>query len=209
MLGQALGRRLADRGHEVRSWTRSKADLTREEDCARVVGDVDVVVNAAAYTRVDDAETHEAEAFAVNAVGPGLLARACARFGVRLVQISTDYVFDGAATGILGPRPRPVGGGGDRPIAALAAGPVRDDVRAGREERVTAPASGHDEALRAWLLEVHDRTEGPAPSAGRRRLGTRALRAVRTFQTLVSDQGFARAVALSADYARRRLRRRP
>lgn len=73
---------------------------------------------------------------------------------------------------------------------------------------MTTPA-WHDDALRAWLLEVHDRSEGPAPAAGRRRLGTRALRAVRTFRSLVSDWGFARAVALSAEYARHRLRRRP
>jgi dTDP-4-dehydrorhamnose reductase len=47
---------------------------------------------------VDDAQTQEAEAFAANAVGPQLLARACAAMGARLMQLSTDYVFDGAAT---------------------------------------------------------------------------------------------------------------
>jgi dTDP-4-dehydrorhamnose reductase len=55
----------------------------------------DVVVNAAAYTAVDSAETHEGEAFTVNAVGAANLARACARTGARLVHLSTDYVFDG------------------------------------------------------------------------------------------------------------------
>ena len=58
----------------------------------------DVVVNAAAWTAVDDAETHEAQAFAVNATGAANLARACAEAGAELVQVSTDYVFAGDAT---------------------------------------------------------------------------------------------------------------
>jgi dTDP-4-dehydrorhamnose reductase len=98
MLGQALTAALGGDGCKVRSLGRADVDITDESDCRRVAAEADVVVNAAAYTRVDDAETHEAEAFAVNAVGPGLLARACARFGTRLVQISTDYVFDGTGT---------------------------------------------------------------------------------------------------------------
>ena len=53
---------------------------------------------AAAYTAVDAAETDEASAFAVNAVGAANVARACSRAGARLVHISTDYVFDGDAT---------------------------------------------------------------------------------------------------------------
>jgi len=97
MLGQALVATLDGRGHEVRSLARADADITREQDCRRVAA-VEVVVNAAAFTRVDDAEAGEGEAFTVNAVGPALLARACARSGARLVQISTDYVFDGSAT---------------------------------------------------------------------------------------------------------------
>ena len=57
----------------------------------------DIVVNAAAYTAVDRAETERARAFAVNADGPGLLAEAAKRAGAMLVHYSTDYVFDGAA----------------------------------------------------------------------------------------------------------------
>jgi dTDP-4-dehydrorhamnose reductase len=55
------------------------------------------VVNAAAYTAVDQAETDEDKAFAVNAAGPALLAAAAARTGARLLQVSTDYVFAGDA----------------------------------------------------------------------------------------------------------------
>ncbi|MEJ2853739.1 MULTISPECIES: dTDP-4-dehydrorhamnose reductase [unclassified Saccharothrix] len=57
-----------------------------------------VVVNAAAYTAVDNAETDEERAALVNAVGPGLLAQACAVENVPLVHVSTDYVFAGDGT---------------------------------------------------------------------------------------------------------------
>jgi dTDP-4-dehydrorhamnose reductase len=58
----------------------------------------DVVVNGAAYTAVDKAESDRENAFAVNAAGPGRLAAACARHGSTLVHLSTDYVFDGSAS---------------------------------------------------------------------------------------------------------------
>ncbi|GAC1439638.1 MAG: dTDP-4-dehydrorhamnose reductase [Mycobacteriales bacterium] len=57
-----------------------------------------VVVNCAAYTAVDAAETDEEAAYAVNAAGPALLATACAKVGARLIHVSTDYVFPGDAT---------------------------------------------------------------------------------------------------------------
>ena len=58
----------------------------------------DVVINCAAWTRVDAAEDHEEEAEAVNATGAGIVAGECAAAGVRLCHMSTDYVFDGSAT---------------------------------------------------------------------------------------------------------------
>jgi dTDP-4-dehydrorhamnose reductase len=57
----------------------------------------DVVINTAAYTAVDAAETDEETAYAVNATGPQLLATALAQHGGRLIHVSTDYVFDGTA----------------------------------------------------------------------------------------------------------------
>ncbi|QGQ18889.1 dTDP-4-dehydrorhamnose reductase [Cellulomonas sp. JZ18] len=98
MLGQDVVARLHELGEDVRGVTRDDVDVTVPAAVDAVVRDVDVVVNCTAYTAVDAAETDESTAFAVNAVGPALLARAAARAGARLVHPSTDYVFDGTAT---------------------------------------------------------------------------------------------------------------
>ncbi|WP_338322797.1 dTDP-4-dehydrorhamnose reductase [Parahaliea mediterranea] len=58
----------------------------------------DIVINAAAYTAVDRAESEREQAFAINAEGPANLARACAAAGARLLHVSTDFVFDGGAS---------------------------------------------------------------------------------------------------------------
>lgn len=73
-------------------------DITDPASMAQVMADVapDVVVNCAAYTAVDAAETDEATADLVNGTGPGIVARACP--AARLIHVSTDYVFDGTAT---------------------------------------------------------------------------------------------------------------
>jgi dTDP-4-dehydrorhamnose reductase len=55
----------------------------------------DAVINCAAYTAVDKAETDETTAFRVNALAPGILAAACSASGALMVHVSTDYVFDG------------------------------------------------------------------------------------------------------------------
>ncbi len=100
MLGQDLVVAIDAAGHDVRGVDRESIDITDPASVATVVtaGAFDVVANCAAWTAVDDAESHESAAFAVNAVGPALLARASRDAGTRLVQISTDYVFSGDAT---------------------------------------------------------------------------------------------------------------
>jgi len=96
MLGRDLLRALA--GREVTALGRDELDVTDAERVMTAVAGHDVVFNAAGYTDVDGAETHEREAFAVNATGVENLARAAASHGAKLVTVSTDYVFDGAAS---------------------------------------------------------------------------------------------------------------
>jgi len=100
MLGRDLVDLLGQRGHEVTATDRGTLDILDMQTCMDAVQGHDVVVNAAAWTAVDDAESREGAAFAVNAVGAANLARACAHAGAgtRLVQLSTDYVFDGTAS---------------------------------------------------------------------------------------------------------------
>lgn len=96
MLGADLQHVLA--GREVTALARGDLDITDATAVRDAVTGHDVVINAAAYTKVDEAETDEASAFAVNATGAGILADAAAANGARLVHVSTDYVFDGAGT---------------------------------------------------------------------------------------------------------------
>ena len=96
MLGRDLQTVLA--GREVTALSRVDLDVTSHAAVRAAVADHDVVINAAAYTKVDEAESHEPDAAMVNAVGAGHLAQATAEEGALLVQLSTDYVFDGTAT---------------------------------------------------------------------------------------------------------------
>ena len=77
-----------------------QADLADTEALAALVREIapDVVLNAAACTAVDKAESDADTAFRINAEAPGVLARACAKAGIPLVHYSTDYVFDGQGT---------------------------------------------------------------------------------------------------------------
>ena len=96
MLGHDLVAALGTR--DVTAVGRDSLNITDPDACLAAVAGHDIVVNAAAWTAVDDAETQEAHAFSVNAVGAANLARACSAAGARMVQVSTDYVFAGDAT---------------------------------------------------------------------------------------------------------------
>ncbi|RUR01342.1 dTDP-4-dehydrorhamnose reductase [Labedella endophytica] len=96
MLGTDLRAVLA--GRDVTALARTDLDVTDLEAVRAAVSGYDAVLNAAAYTRVDDAETNEDAAFAVNETGPRNLAIAAREAGAKLVTISTDYVFPGDAT---------------------------------------------------------------------------------------------------------------
>jgi len=99
-VGGEVARALAGRA-EVIAHDRSTLDLADRGEIAGRVREArpDAIVNAAAYTAVDRAESDEASARAVNAVAPGILAEEARRAGALLVHYSTDYVFDGTKRG--------------------------------------------------------------------------------------------------------------
>ena len=94
-LGSDLQQVLAD--DDVRALGRSDLDVADLRAVADAIAEFrpDVVVNGAAYTAVDSAETDEDTAYRVNAAGAAAVASAVARAGGRLIHVSTDYVFDG------------------------------------------------------------------------------------------------------------------
>ncbi|MCU1425258.1 MAG: rfbD [Microbacteriaceae bacterium] len=100
MLGSDLS--IALSGRDVTSLGSAELDITDREATLRAVRGFDVVINAAAYVRVDDAESDEEAATAVNAAGVHNLALAAREAGAVLVHVSTDYVFDGTATSPYG-----------------------------------------------------------------------------------------------------------
>src|SRR5277367_2972285 len=94
MLGRDLVALLEGRGAAVIPVTRRDLDITDRTAVLAVLRDTrpDVVVNCAAWTAVDLAESREAEALAVNGAGAASVAAGCAQAGARMVQLSTDYV---------------------------------------------------------------------------------------------------------------------
>ncbi len=115
-------------GVSVTAVERSGLDITDADAVDRAVTGHDVVVNAAAWTDVDGAETAEDAAYAANATGPANLAAASARHGARLLHVSTDYVFAGDASAPYAEdaEPAPLGAYGRTKLAGeqavLAAG---------------------------------------------------------------------------------------
>jgi dTDP-4-dehydrorhamnose reductase len=102
-VGRLLTAESERRGLDVLALTSAQWDITDADAAKRIVASGDVVVNCAAFTAVDAAESDPERANAVNAVGPGNVARACAAAGARMIHISTDYVFSGSFDG----EPRP------------------------------------------------------------------------------------------------------
>jgi dTDP-4-dehydrorhamnose reductase len=96
-LGQALQATL--HGHALVALDHRGLDITRLSAVRDAVAaqQPDLVINAAAYNDVDGAETHDAEAYAGNALGPRNLAVATAEHSIALLHVSSDYVFDGSA----------------------------------------------------------------------------------------------------------------
>ncbi|MFM1997464.1 MAG: dTDP-4-dehydrorhamnose reductase RmlD [Planctomycetota bacterium] len=132
---------------EVVAFDRGTADLRRPETAAALVTReaADVVVNAAAYTAVDRAESEPEEARLVNATAVGAIAQAVARTGGWLVHYSTDYVFDG--------------GKGDRYVETDQAGPlsVYGATKLEGERLVAASGCRHLIFRTSWVYAAHGR----------------------------------------------------
>ncbi|MEV6158195.1 dTDP-4-dehydrorhamnose reductase [Nonomuraea sp. NPDC052129] len=147
MLGTDLTERLRTTpGMRVRPFTRSELDLCDAGAVAWVLRAArpDVVVNCAAWTAVDDAETREKEALAINGTAVSVLARVAADLGARLIQLSTDYVFDGAGVG---------------PYRESApTGPINAYGRTKLAGEHAALEHGHHVVRTAWLYGAHGRS---------------------------------------------------
>lgn len=143
-VARELARRLPD-GMSAEFLGRAQADLTDPDACAAAVlsTDADVVINAAAWTAVDRAETEEAVARLVNGDAPGAMARAAAVRGMPFLHLSTDYVFDGAGNQPFGLN-SPVG-----PLSAYGRSKLAG-------EQAVQAAGGRFVILRtSWVVSAH------------------------------------------------------
>ena len=136
-------------GHELIALDLPELDITDAAGVSETFERMapDAVLNCAAWTDVDGAESHREQALAVNADGAGNLARAAATIGVPLIHVSTDYVFDGVA---------PLDGGGEpRPyLESDRTGPrtVYGETKLAGEQQVLAASTRHAVVRSAWLF---------------------------------------------------------
>ena len=98
-VGHALKSKLSQ--HEVIALSREQMDLGKPHDIKRIVREIkpDLIINPAAYTAVDNAESEPELAFAINATAPQILAEEAARLNAAIIHFSTDYVYDGSKNG--------------------------------------------------------------------------------------------------------------
>ncbi len=141
-LGHELHRLDGRAGHAVVALAGHEVDITRPAEVAAAVREAacEVVVNAAAYTAVDRAEGEADLAFSVNREGARNLAAACRAAGAALVQISTDYVFDGTKQGAYSE---------DDPVAPLG---VYGASKAAGEQAVRETLERHVIVRTSWLF---------------------------------------------------------
>jgi dTDP-4-dehydrorhamnose reductase len=157
--------------------SRNDADLSDPEACAKVITGVpaDVVINAAAWTAVDRAETEEEAATIVNGHAPGAMAQACATANLPFIHISTDYVFDGTGDAPFTPDypAQPVSAYGRSKLAGEDA--IRESGAHHLILRTSWVVSAHGSnfiktmlrlgATRDALNVVSDQIGGPTPAA--------------------------------------------
>ena len=101
LLGREMKARLGETGWRVVAMPRTALDITSEDDVLSAIEAAcpDLLINCAATADVDRCEVDADWAYAINERGPAILARACRQFGVEIVHVSTDYVFDGSKEG--------------------------------------------------------------------------------------------------------------
>jgi dTDP-4-dehydrorhamnose reductase len=154
MLGHDVRRVAEQAGHELLLVDLPELDITDESAVEAFFEHEhpEAVINCAAWTDVDAAETKQAQAHAVNADGAGNLARAAAALGVPLLHISTDYVFDGTAPLDGDGRPRPY-------LESDPTGPrsVYGSTKLEGEQQVLAASRDHTVVRTAWLYGVDGR----------------------------------------------------
>ena len=146
-LARAIAGACASSGVDAICLERPDLDLTKPETIERAISRVapQVILNTAAFTDVDGAESEQETAFDINARGPEHLANICARYGLPLIHISTDYVFDGQSS-----RPyRP-----DDPVAPLS---VYGQSKAAGEVAVRETLETHVIIRTAWLYSMQGR----------------------------------------------------
>ena len=140
-----VARELARAAPEARCLARDEADLSDPAACARRIAQSDpqIVINAAAFTAVDAAESDEVQARRINAEAPAAMARAAAARAIPFLHVSTDYVFDGS-----GSRPwRP----DDAPAPLNAYGRTKLAGEAG----VRAAGGPHAILRSSWVFSAH------------------------------------------------------
>lgn len=125
--------------------SRAQADLSDPAHCAALIAqsDADVIINAAAYTAVDRAESEPDLAHQINAITPGAMARAAADRGLPFLHVSTDYVFDGS---------------GDTPRAEsdpIAPQNVYGQSKLAGEEAIRAAGCAHIILRTSWVFSAH------------------------------------------------------
>ncbi|WP_422450380.1 MULTISPECIES: dTDP-4-dehydrorhamnose reductase [unclassified Endozoicomonas] len=138
--------RTAPEGVELTCVDVEQLDITSEAAVTNFFAEhtPDVVINAAAYTAVDKAESDSELAYAVNAVGPELLAKACVDAGSFMVHVSTDFVFDGNQSTPYKPEDHP------KPVSVYGNSKLKG------EEQVTSILGNHAVIIRtAWVYSTH------------------------------------------------------
>ena len=145
-VAQALKTQLAGLG-EVHLLGRDQLDLAQPEALREPLRQLapELIINAAAYTAVDQAETEPDTAFAINAQAPGVLAEEALRLGAPLIHYSTDYVFDGekAAPYTEQDVPNPLGVYGRSKLAG--------------EQAIAAVGGAHLILRTSWVYSLHGR----------------------------------------------------